>query len=137
MNRIFIIARALATAALLAIAGGAQAGLNAPGGLELASTVIAGNFVATGNSSTTRFIGQFNVSLWGTFSGTVILERSFDGGTTFLPLPTDTIGTANAYTVPVTLVVNEPEPGAIYRLRCSAYVSGTINYRMASGPGLT
>lgn len=126
-----------ALAALLFLALEAGAGLNAPGGLELATSVISGSFGATGNSATQQYLGQFNVSLWGTFSGTVIIERSFDGGTTFLPLATDTIGTANAYTVPVTLSVNESEPGAIYRLRCSAYVSGTISYRMASGPRLT
>lgn len=137
MKRIGNLARAIAAAAMLLLAWPSHAGLNAPSGLELASTVVQGTFVATGNSSTTQFIGQFNFSLWGTFSGTVIIERSFDGGTTFLPLPTDTIGTANAYTAPVTLTVNEPEPGAIYRLRCSAYVSGTISYRMAAGPRLT
>jgi len=137
MKRIFTIVRALAAAMLLAIAGGSQAGLSGSGGIELASTVVSGTFAGTGNSTTAQFIGQFNVSLWGTFTATVIIERSFDGGVTFLPLPTDTIGTQNAYTAPVTLTVNEPEPGAIYRLRCSSFGAGPVNYRMASGPRLT
>lgn len=124
-------------AALFLLVGPAQAGLNAPGGLELATNIVSGSFVATGNSATQQYLGMFNVSLSGTFVGTVILERSFDGGTNFLPVAIDTSGTPNAYTAPMSIVVNEPEPGAIYRLRCSAYTSGTITYRMAAGPRLT
>lgn len=124
----------LMAAFALAIAAPAHAGLSGSGGIELAQTVVSGTFTGTANGTSAQFLGQFNVSMWGTYSATVILERSFDGGTTFLPLPTDTIGTANAYTAPTTLVVNEPEPGAIYRLRCSVYASGTVNYRLAAGP---
>lgn len=112
-------------------------GLNASGGTELAPTVVSGNFTATGQSSAAMFIGYFNVSLWGAFVGTVVLERSFDGGATFLPCSTDTVGDPNSYTAPISIVVNEPEPGVYYRVRCSAYTSGTINYRLSGGPRLT
>ena len=112
-------------------------GLNASGGEELAPTVVSGSFTGTGSSSAAMFFRRFNVSLWGTFVGTVILERSFDGGTTFLPCAIDAAGDANAYTAPMSIVAAEPEPGVYYRLRCSAFTSGTINYRMSAGPRLS
>lgn len=109
----------------------------AAGGPELAATVLSGSFTGTGNSNAAQFMGGFNVSLSGTFSGTVILERSFDGGQNFFPCAIDTAGDPNAYTAPLSMVVSEPEPGVYYRLRCSAFVSGTINYRLSAGPRLT
>ncbi|NUB07020.1 hypothetical protein FW320_12650 [Azospirillum sp. Vi22] len=74
--------------------------------------------------------GKFNVSLWGTFVATVALERSFDGGTTWLNC-TRPDGTANAFTAPVSLVCDEPETGVLYRLNCSAFTSGTVNWRIS------
>lgn len=128
----------LAAVLVLACAAGlALAGKSGTTGPELATTVLAGSFVGTGNSANKEVIGMFNVTLSGTFSGTVILERSFDGGTNFMPAAIDTAGTPNAYTAPMSIVVNEPEPGVIYRLRCSAYVSGTIVYRLSGGARLT
>ena len=41
-------------------------------------------------------------------------------------------GTANAL-----FRVNEPEPGVMYRARCSAFTSGTVNYRISGGSRLT
>ncbi|MEY3774316.1 MAG: hypothetical protein RLZZ129_1096, partial [Verrucomicrobiota bacterium] len=47
-----------------------------------------GTFTGTGRSA--AFIPKqgsaFNVSVWGTFSATVQMQRSFDNGTTWLPL---------------------------------------------------
>lgn len=124
----------LMAAFALAIAAPAHAGLSGSGGIELAQTVVSGTFTGTGNSSGAQFMGAFNVTLSGTYVATVILERSFDGGATYMPVSTDTVGTANAYTAPMSLVVNENEPGTFYRLRCSAYTSGTVTYRAAAGP---
>lgn len=112
-------------------------GMNAAGGSELAPTVVTGTFGAIGNGTAGSFIGNFNVSLWGTFVGTAILERSFDGGTTFLPVSKDLGGTANSFTAPMTIAISEPEPGVLYRFRCSAWTSGTINYRLSGGVRLT
>lgn len=112
-------------------------GLNAPSGEELASDVVAGNFTATGQSTARVFQGPFNFSLWGTFVGTVQLERSFDGGTTFLPCAQDVTGTTAAYTAPCSIVNNEPESGVYYRFNCTAFTSGTINYRLSGGLRLT
>lgn len=99
---------------------------------------VTGSFTGTGQSGT--FMTQRltsnqepwpgNVSLWGTFVGTVQLERSFDQGTTWLPI---TAGGTQIYvwTAPASETFEEPEGGVYYRLNCTAYTSGTINYRIS------
>lgn len=67
----------------------------------------------------------FNVSVWGTFSATATLQRSFDNGTTWLDVA--------SYNVPVEDFGIEPE-GAIYRIgvKTGGYTSGTINVRIGA-----
>jgi hypothetical protein len=99
---------------------------------EEAKSIAAGTFSAAGaGTSPLPFIGNFNVTIWGTFVGTVQLERSFDGGATWIVAAKDTSGTAAAYTAPCSLVCSEPESGVIYRLNCTAYTSGTVSYRIS------
>ncbi len=58
--------------------------------------------------------GRFNVSLSGTFGGgTVRLQRSFDGGSTWLTVSKDKDGNAAAYTASADLVGEEPEDGVV------------------------
>lgn len=125
--------RLVAAVALALAAIPAHAGLSGSGGIELAGTVVSSTFTGTGSSASTQIFGMGNVTLTGTYVATVVIERSFDGGSTFSPLPLDTAGTANAYTAPVTLVINETEAGVFYRVRCSAYTSGTVTYRISAG----
>jgi hypothetical protein len=68
----------------------------------------------------------FNVSLWGTFVGSVSLFRSFDGGVTLLP-----VTGVGPWTAPVSIQTNEPEYGVQYFLDVTAFTSGTINYRLS------
>ncbi len=91
---------------------------------------VAGTFNAIGQSAIFDPATQrdFNISIWGTFVGTVALKRSFDGGTTWLTKWPVEIYQA---TTPRTFSDDEPEAGVIYRLECTAFTSGTINYRMS------
>lgn len=73
--------------------------------------------------------GTFNLSLWGTFSATMVLERTFDG-VTWLPY-TYVDGTPLVFRLPVSTTIDEPEEGIRYRLRCTSYTSGTVNWRMS------
>jgi hypothetical protein len=86
--------------------------------------------VITGTDNAALFLG-------GSFSGTVQLERSFDGGYTWLVCGVGGGGTQavfNAGTV-VSVTGSEPERGMLYRANCTVYTSGTINYRLStSGP---
>ncbi len=74
--------------------------------------------------------GMFNLSLWGSFTGTVQLERTLDG-TNFVVVATDGIGTPAIYTAPIGLLGEEIELGAQYRVNCTAFSSGPINYRLS------
>ncbi len=69
--------------------------------------------------------------------GTVQLERSFDGGHTFVVCNTTVDGTLAQFTAgtPVSITFGEPEKNVLYRLNCIAYTSGTINYRISQTGG--
>jgi hypothetical protein len=107
---------------------------NAVGAGYLASGLdpVASTFTATGQSSAlTPVAGRgFNISLWGTFVATVRLERSFDGGTTWLPITANGTGLMN-FTAACSEQWSDDEVGVQYRLNCTAYTSGTVNYRIS------
>jgi hypothetical protein len=100
-------------------------------------TLLAGSFTATGQSSAVVFYGSFNLSLWGTFVGTVRLERTFDGGTTWLPVSSDPAGDNLQWTAPFSGTWTEVEHTVGYRFNCTAYTSGTINYRGSQASDFT
>lgn len=102
-----------------------------PGATDQATQVYAGAFTATGQSAGVLIRGKFNLALWGTFVASLALERSFDGGTTWLNCSLDAAGSPNTLTVPVALIAEEPEPGVLYRLNCSSHTSGTVNWRIS------
>lgn len=110
----------------------AQVALGQRGMGDSGVDAVTGAFTATGQSGNfpPKAGRPFNVSVRGTFVGTVQLERSFDG-TNWFVASRDSAGTAAAYTAPFSVVVEEPEAGVIYRLNCTAYTSGTITYRMS------
>lgn len=101
-------------------------------GMASGQTPVSGSFSATGSSTAFSPIpGRgFNLSVWGTFVGTVIVERSFDSGTTWLPLTASGVSLFN-FVAPASEITEEPEYGVQYRFRCSAFGSGTINYRIS------
>jgi hypothetical protein len=106
-----------------------------PSSSDDARALISGTFGGTGQSRggpmNGNGTGAFNAALWGTFSATVKLERSFDGGTTWIVCGKDSSGTESAYTGAVSLTVTEPEQNVLYRWNCTAYTSGTVNYRLS------
>lgn len=126
----------LAIAAALLVPGASQAGQPCTTCADLAPTVQIGNFTSTTTSTAIQLFGPINVSFWGTFSASTTIQRSFDGGTTWINVSEDTAGTAATYTTAISLVLAENEPGVLYRLNC-VYVSGTVNYRLSGGPRLT
>lgn len=122
---------------ILALAScGAFAGQPCQGCPDMATKVVSGTLTSAAAGTSGLFFGAFNIQLSGVWVGTVQLERSFDGGATFIAAAKDTSGTAAAYTTNVSIVVNEVEPGVIYRWNCTAYTSGTVAYRISRGPGV-
>lgn len=106
-------------------------GLSMPGGAEQAQRCAAGAFSAPGASAGINLSGAFNFSLWGAFTGSASLERSFDGGTTWLNCSIDTSGDPNAFTAPTSGTCSEPESGVLYRVNCTALSAGAINWRLS------
>lgn len=119
----------------------AQVGLNNDGSLAYGMRVgyggsgrtpITGTFTGTGVSSGySQIQGRaFNITLSGIFVGTVQLERSFDGGTTYFPLTSNGSATM-VFTAPCSEQWIDDEKGVLYRLNCTAYTSGTVTYRIS------
>lgn len=90
-----------------------------------AETPLVGSFNATG---ATDFIylskSYYNLSVWGTFVGTVQLQRSFDDGVTWL--------VAKEVSEPYEGVGLEAEFKVRYRMQCTAFTSGVINFRVGT-----
>lgn len=70
-------------------------------------------------------LGDFNFSLSGTWVGTVFIQRSFDGGTTWLDV--------TSYTANIQDTGFEPETRALYRagIKTGGYTSGTAVMRIS------
>ena len=71
------------------------------------------------------------------YTGTVQLERSFDGGATWIVCNIDRAGTLAKWATgtPVSQTFGEPEKNVLYRLNCTAYSAGVINYRISQTGG--
>jgi hypothetical protein len=94
--------------------------------------VVSGVFSAVGQSELFHALGghTFNVSGWGSFSGSVQLERSFDKGVTWLYLTA--AGTQiYIWQSAFSESAEEHEYNVLYRFNCTALTSGQINYRMS------
>jgi hypothetical protein len=111
---------------------------------DLATNVLSGSFTGTGVSGNFQFLGVFNLIFGGSggpngaYVASLQLERSFDGGTTWYVAGVGGGGAQALYNVAnqdVSVLVTEVERGMVYRLHCTAYTSGTINYRL-SGSGV-
>jgi len=91
--------------------------------------VISGTINGSGQtSSAVQLINEFSVCVGGTFNATVLLERSPDEGINYFPCSTDATGTPASYTAPMSVDVMSLRHGMLYRLRCTAYSSGTITW---------
>lgn len=94
---------------------------------------ISGVFAGTGQSASIHIRGKATVMLWGG-TATVNIERSVDGGATWVIASKDSSGTPAIYNAtavaPVSIVIDEPEERALYRLNCTAF-TGATNYRIS------
>lgn len=111
----------------------AATGASAQTGLGYSASGVApvtGSLSANGNSASfTPLAGRaFNVSLWGMFSATCSLKRSFDGSV-WVKI---TAGGSQmmGFAAPASEQWSEPEVGVQYRLEC-VVASGTVNYRIS------
>lgn len=115
--------------------------VKAAGDITAAGVVGLPVAASTATSAATVFLGAFNVALWGTFSGTILAEKSYDGGTTWIAVARDVTGTLASYALALTaqslnLTMMEVEPSVCWRIRCTAFTSGTLHYRLSQGGGM-
>lgn len=93
--------------------------------------LVSGTFGATGQSAAVELYGNYNFNLsFAGAVGTVRLERSYDGGSSWV-VTTKPDLTAASFTADVDGVGFEPESNVLYRWNCTAYTSGTISYRLS------
>ena len=85
---------------------------------------VEGEFTADGDSAAVPVFGHFNVSLSGFGAATVAVRRSFDRGQTWKDV--------DVFTENVERRGYEPEPAMLYKLTCSGYGSGPIQYRLSA-----
>lgn len=87
------------------------------------SETLSGSLSADGSSGVRGVTRKrYNMSVWGTFSATVTLERKFKGEAAWL--------TCKVVTASFEGIGIETEAGVEYRFTVSNYVSGTINFRL-------
>lgn len=93
--------------------------------------LLSGSFSGTGQSSSVLIEGRANLTMGG--SATVKVEKSYDEAATWFDVSADSIGTLASYVMSsseVSVVIDEPESGVLYRLNCTAYTSATT-YRIS------
>ncbi len=109
-------------------------GKRTPTSPDEAKSIITGSFPGTGVSASSAFFpGGINIVITGTFTATVKVRRSFDGGITWVFLDSDLNGTDLTFTAPGNVIAEEVESAALWSLECTAFTSGTINYRVSQG----
>lgn len=105
-------------------------GKPAPHGKELAVEVRAGSFTGVGPAAWVQLHDDFNITLTGSLSAVVVLERSFDGGDTAVPCCLPDYSEL-MFTAPKSFTLNEPERGVLYRFNCVEYAAGPVHWRLS------
>jgi hypothetical protein len=112
-----------------------------PAARDQANAVVSGVFADTGVSETFVPWGPFNIFIYGdggpngNWNASVRLERTFDGGTTWVVCGIGGDGTQAVWATnnsDVSVVAGEPEKGMGYRLNCTVHTSGNVNYRLSA-----
>jgi hypothetical protein len=121
----------------------ANAIIGTPPAGDQASNVFSGSFtVAAAPSVSPMFniYGAFNLFLYGpvgpngAWVGSAQLERSFDGGTTWVVCGIGGAGQQAVYSsgLDVSIAASEPERAMLYRLRNTALSVGPLNWRVSA-----
>lgn len=109
-------------------------GKRAPGEPDQANLVKEKNLTTGAGAASSytdwiEFLGTANVAISGAGTGTVIVEKSFDGGDTAIPLTN--LGVAVAFTGPATEVIFNREAGVLHRLRRTVATAGNMFARIS------
>jgi len=97
----------------------------------MASSVLTGTLSSAAAGESRVFTGTFNVELQISGTLTVAIQRSFDGGTTFVTVAQSADGTAAAYTASTSFSLFEPEEGVYWRVNVTSFTSGSCTFRVS------
>lgn len=86
---------------------------------------ITGTLTSVTTSSNIALFGDYSLSISGFGTATVVLQRSFDNGSTWKDV--------ESFTANVEKNGSEPLSQTLYRLNCTAYTSGTLAYTLGNG----
>jgi len=90
----------------------------------------AGVFTSPGQTTiATAFSGRFNLHIAGAFTGSIVLERSFDGAASFVALTN--LGDPVAFTGPASEALQSNEENVFYRLRAVTLSAGAAQVRIS------
>ena len=97
-------------------------------------------FTGTGVTGAVEILGPCNLVIFGSggpdgaWVGSVQLQRSFDGGTTWIGCNVGGGGQKALWSTgwDISIIFSECEKGVLYRLSCTAWTSGTINWRFST-----
>ena len=102
------------------------------------ATLLSGSFTsATTSAASVKVpVGEVWAAIYASSGvGTVKIQKSYDGGTTYVDVSLDTTGSPASYSISnssIDVVLLNLEQSAVYRFNCTAYTSGTIFYVMGS-----
>lgn len=103
---------------------------NIPAGTTIAG--LSGTTVTLSAAATADGAGTAFTAVGAAFAAVIQLERSFDGGATYIAAGIDANGNPASYTdTNISLTVKDSERNVLYRWNCITYTSGTPNYRIS------
>lgn len=105
-------------------------GKRTPDEQDLADRLVEATLDAAGEfTGWLEFTGSANLHITGNLAGTIVLDRSFDGGATAVPMTN--LGLAVQFTGPASEMIFCREAGVLHRLRCTARTSGAAQARLS------
>lgn len=104
-----------------------------PGGPDEGLFRVETTFSAAGSSAAVQAHGPAWVYAAGTFTGTIAVEGSLDGGTTWVPVFANTSGDALLISTPGMMAIPSPEQNTLLRLTAQAGFTGTAVARISGG----
>lgn len=101
-------------------------------------TAVSGTLTGAGQSSPWEYFGGGTavIAVSGTFAASVAIQMTLDNGTTTIPAPADGQGTPSILTAIGGVAFDIPATGLGVRVSCTAYTSGTVEYRTLWEPAL-
>jgi hypothetical protein len=96
-------------------------------GQEAGTLLIDADLAGVGQTPWFEFLGTANVAVFGAGTGSVVIERSFDGGATAIPL--SNLATVVTFAGPASEVIFNREAGVLHRFRRTVATAGTMSVR--------